>query len=419
MKSARQVAAEALLRVERGGYSQLVLDAALRNGGLDARDAAFASALFYGTLERRVTLDHCIARYARRPIGDVVAVLLREAFFQLLYLESVPPHAAVDEAVELCRAMRQARAAGMVNGILRSFLRDGAKVPPVEGPPAARLAIEGSCSEDLAADLIDWYGEETARAILSASFGRPPVFARVNPLKTTAEALCARLGEEGCEAAKTDLEGCIAVSGPAAQTAAHAEGLFHIQDRCAQQAALALGAKPGDRVLDLCAAPGSKSFTIAEQMENRGEILACDIAEGRLRQVEKGAARLGITILRTRCGDGAVPADLGAFDRVLCDVPCSGLGVLRRKPEIKLRGRASWQNLPETQYRILRAGANYVTEGGVLVYATCTINPAENEGIVERFLAQNGGFLPEKTATELPTPQGGDGFFIARLRRKG
>ncbi len=422
MRSARQIAAEALLRVERGDYSQLVLDAALRDSGLDGRDRQFAAALFYGTLERRVTLDHCIARYARRPLGDTVAVLLREAFYQLLYLEGVPDHAVVDEAVELTRRMRVASASGLVNGVLRSFLRDGKRLPPVRGGPAARLAVEGSCCEDLADCLIGWFGPETAREILAASFGRPPVYGRVNPLKTDEPSLIGRLAEEGCAARPTALPGCVELAGAPAHTAAHAQGLFHIQDLCSQRAALALGAKPGERVLDLCAAPGSKSFLIAQEMKNTGAVLACDVSEGRLRQVEKGARRLGLTNISVLPNDARENAPPGVFDRVLCDVPCSGLGVLRRKPEIKLRGRETFSSLPETQAKILRTGARCLRPGGVLVYSTCTLNPQENDGVVDRFLEENEDFSPmpfengEWKITFLPGDDG-DGFFISRVRR--
>ena len=424
MKNARQIAAEALLRVEHGGYSQLVLDAALQKSGLSAQERQFAAALFYGTLERRVTLDHCIAHYARHPLSETVAVILREAFYQLLYLDSVPAHAAVDEAVGLTRAMRQGAAAGMVNGILRSFLRDDCRIPPVKGGAAARLAVSGSCCEDLADCLITWYGADTAEKILAASFGRAPVFLRVNTLRTDPDTLISRLGEEGCRAAKTSLADCLTVTGDAAHTRAHAEGLFHIQDMCSQTAALALGAQPGESVLDLCSAPGSKSFTIAETMANRGHILSCDISAGRLRQVEKNAGRLGIDIIGTLPNDAARQNDaLGTFDRVLCDVPCSGLGVLRRKPEIKLRGRDTFARLPQTQSAIIANAAAHVRAGGTLLYSTCTINPAENEDIVDAFLAAHTDFSPypfdgdSRYTTHLPDENSGDGFFISRMRR--
>ena len=424
MKNARQIAAEALLRVDRGGYSQLVLDAALQKSELSAQERQFAAALFYGTLERRVTLDHCIAHYARHPLSETVAVILREAFYQLMYLDSVPAHAAVDEAVNLTRAMRQSPAAGMVNGILRSFLRDECKIPPVHGPAAAHLAVSGSCCEDLADCLITWYGYAAAKKILAASFGRAPVFLRVNTLRTEPDALISRLAEEGCATEKTDLPNCLAVTGDAAHTNAHAEGLFHIQDMCSQTAALTLGAQPGERVLDLCAAPGSKSFTIAEEMGSDGRLLACDISAGRLRQAEKNAARLGISIIKVRKNDASKPNPaMGIFDRVLCDVPCSGLGVLRRKPEIKLRGRDTFARLPQTQSAIIANAAEHVRPGGTLVYSTCTINPAENEDIVNAFLAAHTDFSPYPFdgdswyTTHLPDEKSGDGFFISRMRR--
>lgn len=425
MKSSRQLAAEALLRVERGGYSQLVFDAALRRCALPARDAQFAAALFYGTLERRVTLDHCIAHYARRPLSDTVAVILRMALYQLIWMDGVPAHAAVDEAVELTRTLGQPRASGLVNGVLRSFQRGGSVIPPVKGGAAAQLAVEGSCCEGLAQSLLDWYGEETARAILSASFGRPPVYARVNPLRTTPQRLSELLREEGCEAEiLPQTANALRVAGDAAHTKAHREGLFHIQDLCSQRAALTLEARAGERVLDVCAAPGSKSFTIAEEMEDTGEIVSCDVSPKRLQKVAEGAKRLRLSCIRTQVNDGSeTNAALGGFDRILCDVPCSGLGVLRRKPEIKLRPPESWQQLPALQYKILETSANYLKAGGVLVYSTCTVNPKENERVVEHFLREHGGFSPDPFdgerffVTNLPGENEGDGFFISRIRR--
>ncbi|MEG1849169.1 MAG: transcription antitermination factor NusB, partial [Oscillospiraceae bacterium] len=305
MKSSRQVAAEALARCERGGYSQLVLDAAIRRAGLLPRDAAFAGALFYGSLERKLTLDHCIARYARHPLTPEVQAILRCAVYQLLYLDSVPPRAAVDEAVDLVRTMRQSSASGMVNGILRAFLRDGCAVPPTAGV-LATLRVRYSCAEPLIARLIDWYGESTAERVLASSIGRPPIFLRVNTLKTDAAALCARLEAEGCRAAPGPFADCLTGTGDLAHTAAHADGWFHIQDAASQFAALTLDARPGERVLDVCAAPGSKSFVAAQRMNNTGELLACDLAAARLQLVEKNAARLGIRMLRTLENDGAI-----------------------------------------------------------------------------------------------------------------
>jgi 16S rRNA (cytosine967-C5)-methyltransferase len=424
MKSPRQVAAEALLRVDRGGYSQLVLDAAIKKARLEPQDAAFAAALFYTALERRLTLDFCIEKYARHALTDTIRAVLRLSVAQLLYFDSVPARAAVDEAVKLSRAMGQSSAAGMVNAILRSFLRDGCRLPPVEGDDSARLSVEYSCAPWLVERLVGWHGRQAAGEILAASLGRPPLFVRVNPLVTDAAALTDALDRQGCRVVSTRLDGnCLEVAGDPVRTKAHRLGWFHVQDLCSQQAALTVGALPGERILDACAAPGSKSFVMAQQMRNTGEILACDIAPKRLALIERGANRLGLTILRPQQQDAAVKNEaLGAFDRVLCDLPCSGLGVLRRKPEIKYRAQSALDGLPELQYKILKTSSHYLKAGGMLVYSTCTVNPEENEGVVNRFLAENPGFSPDAPAggrsrTILPDAGGGDGFFIARIRR--
>ncbi|HWP50424.1 MAG TPA: 16S rRNA (cytosine(967)-C(5))-methyltransferase RsmB [Clostridia bacterium] len=425
METARQVAVKALLRVDRGGYSQLTLDAALKQARLSVRDAAFASALFYGTIERRLTLDHCIAKYARHLLSDTVTAILRLAFYQIIYMESVPNHAAVDEAVSMTKAMGQRAASGMVNGILRSFLRDSCKIPPVSGGLYAKLAIEYSCSEDLTALFLGWYGEEKTRALLSNAMGRPPIYIRVNTLKTDADTLLEHLSKHDCHAVASLLDGnCLEIEGDAVHTVSHKLGFFHVQDICSQQAALTLEAKPGERILDICAAPGSKSFVLAQQMQNQGEIISCDIAPARLELINQGAERLGIGIITAQTNDGTEVNDaLGRFDRILCDVPCSGLGVLRRKPEIKYRSAKSLEGLPELQYKILKTSAHYLKAGGILVYSTCTINPDENERVVETFLRAHADFSPmpfsedEWHKTFLPQTQGGDGFFIARIRR--
>lgn len=426
METARQVAAKALLRVDRGGYSQLTLDAALKKARLSVRDTAFASALFYGTLERRLTLDHCIAKYARHPLTDTVATILRLAIYQLIYMDSVPNHAAVDEAVNMTKAMGQRAASGMVNGILRSFLRDGCVIPPVSGGTAEKLAIEYSCGVDLTALFLDWYGEETTRALLAASLGRPPIYIRVNTLKTDAQTLMEHLLKHDCKAVARTLDGnCIEIEGDAVHTVSHKIGFFHVQDIRSQQAALTLAAKPGERILDVCAAPGSKSFMLAQQMQNCGEIVACDIAPARLELIRRGARRLEIGIITAQVNDGATLNNaLGSFDRVLCDVPCSGLGVLRRKPEIKYRSAESLKGLPQLQYKILKISAHYLKAGGILVYSTCTVNPDENERVLETFLKAHPDFSPvpfegaEWQKTFLPQPQGGDGFFISCIRRE-
>lgn len=425
MDSPRLVAAKALIRCDQGGYSQLVIDAALKTSGLKGRDASLATALFYGALERKNTLDHCIARYTKKPPDAQVRAVLHIAVFSLLYLDRVAAHAVVDEAVKSTRALRRTSAASMVNAVLRNFLRDGCKIPPTAGDAAEQLTINCSCSKDVANRLIDWVGNEKARDILEQSMGRPPVFLRVNTLKTNRAALEGFLDEQGIKAdAVEEFPDSLAVTGDAAHTKAFKDGLFHIQDLSSQRAALLMEAKPGSRMLDVCAAPGSKSFVLAQEMKNTGSILCADISEGRLRLIEEGARRLGIDIITVRQNDATRHrTDWGLFDGVLCDVPCSGLGALRRKPELKYRAASEIDGFAKIGYDILCASSCYCKLGGRIVFSTCTLNPDENEGVLQRFLQNHANFVPDLFSgdryfyTNMPGEKGADGFFISRIRR--
>lgn len=427
--SPRRVAAEAVIRVESGGaYSNIVIDSALREAGLSGRDAAFATALFYLTVERRLTLKHCVAAFCKHKLSKAVAAILETAVAQLLYMDNVPQSAAVNEAVSLSRAMGQQRSSGLINGVLRSFIRAGCKVPPVEGSTADKMSILYSCSKALCAAFIRWYGEDIAEEILSSALGRAPVYMRVNSLKTNPNELAEMLKAEGITASPAPIDNCLVLEGgDAASTQAYRGGYFHVQDLSSQRAVELLGALPGERVLDVCAAPGGKSFTIAEIMGDSGEIISCDLHDNRLNLIRAGAQRLGLKSISAVLNDGSVPnPELGSFDRILCDVPCSGLGVIRRKPEIKYGGTADFESLPDLQYNILKASSNYLVEGGRLLYTTCTLNPAENEDVVRRFLSGNPDFKPFNFHGEgyfktfLPTAlTGGDGFFIAAVIKGG
>jgi 16S rRNA (cytosine967-C5)-methyltransferase len=426
MDSPRLVAAKALIRCDQGGYSQLVMDAALKTSGLTGRDASLATALFYGALERKNTLDHCIARYTKKPPDAQVRAVLHIAFFSLLYLDRVAEHAVVDEAVKSTRALRRTSAASMVNAVLRTFLRDGCKIPPITGDAAEQLTINCSCSKDVANRLIDWMGNGKAREILERSMGRPPVFLRVNTLKTSRTALVDILEEQGIKAdAVEDFPDSLAVTGDAAHAKAFKDGLFHIQDLSSQKTAMLMEAKPGSRLLDVCAAPGSKSFVLAQEMKNAGSILCADISEGRLRLIEEGACRLGIDIIKACQNDATrYRADWGLFDGVLCDVPCSGLGALRRKPELKYRTAAEIDGFAKIGYDILSTSAHYCKPGGRIIFSTCTLNPDENEGVLQLFLQNHSDFVPDLFSgdryfhTNLPGEKGADGFFLSRIRRK-
>lgn len=434
MANARMLAAQALYRVERDrAWSNLALDAALKKYGPDARDSAFAGALFYGVLERTLTLDACIAAHSSvkpRKLSLPVLLALRIGMYQLLYMDGVPDSAAVMESVALARALNQGRSAGLVNAVLRAFLRADKALPvPPDADADERLSLEYSCPAPLVRLWREAYGERALLEILAGSLGRPPLTVRANTLKITPEALCARLEARGARAVRdADLPACLTLenAGAAQKLPEYREGLFHIQDKASQLCAQAVGARPGMRVLDACAAPGGKSFVMAQDMEDRGEIVAADLHGQRLPLISRRARELGIACIRTQQADMTEPGALGgSFSRVLCDVPCSGLGVIRRKPEIKYKALEEFSGLPETQYKILENSANYCQAGAVLVYSTCTLNPAENEEVAERFLRARPDFAPaplpgapDGAWRRTLLPGGGtDGFFIARFAK--
>lgn len=432
---ARLLAAKALLRVSSGGFSNIVLDSMLGEAKLDQRDKAFASALFYGVLERRITIDILIRRYSAIPpekLDPEAAEVLRMGFYQLLYMNSVPDNAAVNESVELIKELGCPKASGFVNGILRAFVRNGKNADFSRLPGIERLSAEYSAPLWLCKKWCLEFGPQRTQRALRACLGAPPIYARVNTVKADAHAVCEALSTEGASAKPAEIfQNAIIIESPALQnTKAYKDGLFHVQDISSQFCAAALGAKPGDRVLDVCAAPGGKTFTVAEIMENRGEVVACDLHAKRAKLVKTGGERLGLGIITARANDATVyDESFGKFDKVLCDVPCSGLGVIRRKPEIRFKKPEDLQSLPKIQYRIAAASAKYLKEGGVLVYSTCTLSRDENENVVKQ-LMEREGLLPEKlpeelqkysadgySVTLLPGEINSDGFYFARLRK--
>ncbi len=429
MQSPRQIAAAALIDVERdGSYSNLVLEPYFRREDLPRRDRAFSTALFYGVLERRITLDWAISHYSRTPVRKMdpaVRAALRLGAYQLMYMPSVPPAAAVNQSVEAARALGAGKAAGFVNGVLRAMERGGCACPEPKDKLGA-LSVKYSVPGPLIQLWRKGYGHETALEILEGTRGPAPVFARVNTLRTSPALLRERLLEEGVESREVaGVPGALELldPGPLEELASFREGLFHIQDISSQLCARALDPRPGMEVLDLCAAPGGKTFTLAQLMEDRGRILARDLYPHRLRLVEEGAARLGLSGVETQPGDALEPdpALEGRFDRILCDVVCSGFGTLRRKPEIRYKPLDSLDGLPDMQYNILVTASHYLKKEGRLVYSTCTLNPGENDRVVERFLKENPGFqtpVPPKTYIRGREGLDCDGFFVAVLERK-
>lgn len=443
MKTSRQSAYDTLLAVcKDGAYSNIALDKNLTEDKLDAQAKSFATALFYGVLERRITLDYILVKYSKKPVNKLdkeVLAVLEMGIYQLLYMDSVPDNAAVDESVKLVAYARKASAKPFVNAVLRGFIRDKKeyKLPDIKSDKLTHYSVKYSCPKWLFAQWESQYNLETAIELAASSLERPPLTVRVNTLKTTAEKLIGYLENRGVKAtAHRYLENCLLLedTGSIEKSPQYRQGLFYVQDAASQLCVKALNPSAGQVVLDICSAPGSKAFTMAQMMGNEGEIYAFDLYEHKLKLITDSAKRLGISIIKTALQDGAIKNDsIKQADRVLCDVPCSGLGIIRRKPEIKYKNEADFKDLPEIQYKILENAARYVKSGGCLVYSTCTTNKKENEEVANKFLSQNISFKPLQLSvnfgniegneshmvTLLPHKNECDGFFIAAFQRCG
>ena len=430
---ARTAALAALIACRRqGAFSDSALKEATRREHLERRDAALAARLCYGVEQNRGLLDFYLEQFVRGKLKDlqpVVLDILRLGAYQILFLDKVPASAAVNEAVEQTKKYANARAAGLVNGVLRSLVRAKADLPE---PPD--LATKYSHPAALVALLQESLGEET-EAFLRADNEAPETVLQWNPLRGEEAELRRQLDEKGVEWTRHPwLEGCYLVKGTGdlRTMEAFAKGLVYVQDPAARLAAEAAGVRPGMRVLDCCAAPGGKSFAAAIAMENRGQITSCDLHAHKIALIAAGAERLGISIIQAQARDAteACPEWEQSFDAVIADVPCSGLGVIRKKPDIRYKDVAQLAGLPRVQRAILENVSRYVKPGGTLLYSTCTVLRRENEDIVNAFLEAHPEFHPEcfdaqegaglgtvPMATLLPQRNGTDGFFICRLRR--
>lgn len=399
-----------------GAYSNIALDAELsRNDS----EKAFVTALYYGVTERRMTLDHIIRTYSKIEFDDIENCplqLLRMGLYQLMCMD-IPESAAVNETVKLASE----RAKGYVNAVLRAFIRGGKKLELDGLDELGKLSVKYSCAKWIVKMWSKEYSFERTEELLAASFGRPPVYARVNTVVCDADDLIYELAEDGVRAERyKDSNTCVVLENPGSieKLRAYRNGLFHVQDLSSQLCCETLLPREGDTVIDMCAAPGGKTFTLAELMNDKGEIYSSDLYGSRVRLIEQGAERLGLNSVRARAADASVYDEaLPPADRVLCDVPCSGLGVIRRKPEIKYRKKADIEGLPEIQSAILENASRYVRPGGKLLYSTCTLNRAENEDVVERFAEKNKEFGLVETKTYFPDKNGGDGFFTALFEK--
>lgn len=412
MISAREAAFYTLYDIMyKGAYSNLALKERLAaNRGMAAAEKALLTALVYGVVSRHITLMYIIKQYSSvkmNKIDKTVLIALQMGLYQILYMDKIPDSAAVNESVKL---IRNKHAKGFANAILRTFIRNEKQT---EYPS---LSVKYSYPEDMVRLFTDNFGDR-AESIMQALNMPPKLFLRANILKNSAEALIKKLAAEGVEASRVN-GALIEASGfDIAASALYKSGCFSVQDAAAYNAAIALEPHEGEMILDMCAAPGGKATHIAELTGDKAEIVACDIHPHKIKLIEGAAQRLGLSSVKARLMDATILDEklLRAADRVLCDVPCSGLGIIRRKPDIKL-GRCDIAALPALQLKMLGNGAEYVKPGGVLVYSTCTINRAENEGVTRAFL-ETSGFRKAYEKTYMPDSGGTDGFYICRMEK--
>lgn len=442
MITARMAAFTALAKVDSGGYSTLSLDSVLRSAKLDRRDSALASSLFYGVLENAELLDYIISQYSSKPAAKLekkVRTVLRMGVYQLTFMEKIPDSAAVNESVALSKKTGISRASGLINAVLRSYIRAGKKYTlPDSSDYAEYMSVKYSCPRFIVELWESAYGRDICSGLLNALHGQAPIYVRANTTRIKPQALVAGLNESGVKAYElTWLPGAIELGGVGAieELPAHREGLMHVQDAASQLCCKLLDPQPGDVIYDVCAAPGGKSFTLTELMNDNGRVIACDIHPHRVGLIKQGAQRLGLRSVEAVVRDASADDNrqVGA-DRVLCDVPCSGLGVIRRKPDIKFKAQSDIESLPALQRKILESSTQLLCPGGVLVYSTCTLSPSENAEIIDAFLKEHSEFEPYELElpreikrlidepaymiTVFPQTAGTDGFFIARIRRR-
>ncbi|MGI6264824.1 MAG: 16S rRNA (cytosine(967)-C(5))-methyltransferase RsmB [Acutalibacteraceae bacterium] len=423
-------------------YSNIQLEEELRKSAMPEVEKGLATRLFYGVIERQLTLDHLLSSFCKTKLSrlhPLVLQILRCGAYQLLYMDKIPAPAAVNEAVELTKRSAQFKAAGMVNAVLRAIDRDGMRILADLPDDPDGWSIRYSCPRPIIDLWIADYGAERARKLAECANDIPPHTLRINTAATNADQVRRSLAEAGVafeeipglENALTIFQNSLGKSLETLQ-----KNWYYYQDMASQWACRALDARPGERIIDVCAAPGGKSFTVAQSLNGQGEVVACDLYAAKCEVIRRRAEELSLPVVKTRQRDASAPCakdEKAAFDRVICDLPCSGLGVIRRKPEIRYKDPAPWADLPALQRQILDRSAELVRPGGVLQYSTCTLRRAENEEIADWFLQTHpdfqprvlpleecfarAGIAPDHRITLFPDEQGSDGFFIASFQR--
>lgn len=421
----RRAAFVSLCKMGAGKYTNLEVGTMLSRMQISEEDRGLYTALVYGVTERLITLDYMIRTLSKRPLsvldGDVLCAL-RLGLYQLAFMDRIPPHAAVSQSV----ALAPEKGRGFVNALLRTFVRGGCKVPMPEGNEVQALSVRYSVPVPLCDAFTEWYGNDAAEKIFAVFLEKEAVALRVNTLRQGVQDVAACL--DGTVSNVCDA--CVKVSSFHGILSGIEAGDWFVQDTASALCARLVGACPGETIADVCAAPGGKSFAMAMEMENQGKIYAFDLHSNKLSLIRRGGEKLGISILETEERDARKPREslVGRVDRVLCDAPCSGLGVIGKKPDIKYKDMDTILRLPAVQYDVLVGASAYVRPGGTLVYSTCTLNPAENAGVTDRFLAKHPDFVPapfsfagaeQSNLTLFPHIHGTDGFYICRMQRKG
>ena len=408
MKNARLVAFETLYKIfYDNSYSNIAVENAVKN--IDD-DKAFVSALVYGVVERRLTLDFFINKYVSSKPKPKVLTILRMGAYQLLFMDKVPASAAINESVELAKAIKQNYYCSLINAVLHKIDSDR-EIPD-------DLYVKYSVPANLINMWKKQYGDKEVLGFLPYVNERPPMFAVPNRIYVDADELCYELMDEGvaCECIGDAVR--LDKGFDLKKSRAFNNGLFFIEDLSSFHCAIALGAKAGETVLDMCSAPGGKSFAIASLMNNEGSVYSYDIYDHRINLVNDGAKRLGLDIIKTAVNDASVfNESIPIADKILCDVPCSGFGIIRRKPEIRYKELDSVKDLPYLQLKILTVSSKYLRCAGTIVYSTCTINKKENEKVVREFLNNNSNFSLNCEKTVFPSADGGDGFYYAVMTK--
>ena len=411
MKNSRLTAFEIIYGVlNNDDYSNLSLDSAFDKN--NSSDNAFISKLVLGVIERRLTLDYILKPYLNSRPKPKVRILLYMGVYQLYFMDKVPSNAAVNESVELAKTVGCGYYTKLINAVLHKVDSNRIDIDTIDD-----LSARYSCPESLIKMWQKHYGEVNTLKILGEINNIAPVYAVPNSLFVDEEELLYELMDEKAECEITSEVVKINSHINIKKSRAFKNGLFHIQDLSSFNCAKALKAEEGQTVIDVCSAPGGKAFTVAERMNNSGEVFALDLNNSRVELIKEGAERLGLDIIKAAVNDaGVYNPDLPKADRVLCDVPCSGFGIIRRKPEIRYKSLDDIKGLYGIQYNILKTSAEYLKRGGRLVYSTCTLNKNENERIAERFVNEDKRFKLTEMKTVFPS-ENGDGFFYAVMEK--